>query len=240
MMINSLSSLGSSHTKFFTPPVSGFAGRIQFNGANYLTKPTTQMNLGTGTFTIEFWIRNNASNSGGTRGIVGFGTDTTGFAVCLNGAGATSKINLQTAYSGSYNTFASSVNFPFNTTWQHIALTRDSGGIFRIFQNGTATYTSVVAITTNLFGAGIAIGRQYLNIDGNYMTSGSEVTGIRISNLCLYTATFTPTSSPYTVTANDALICNFDSASTFLDTQGYTNYGTLTNTGAVTYVAGYP
>lgn len=240
MLINSLISLGSPATKTFVVPPTTFGGRIRFAGNNYLNS-TASFSIGTGTFTIEMFYRMNSGNPGTEQGLFSVGADTTGFAFRQNGAGANGKLNFLTGYGGSYNTFAATSNTPADTTWRHVAVTRDSSGILRIFRDGVQVYQSASAINTNLFGTGVQIGRSYSNINGAYVINGAEIAALRVSNICRYNAAFTPsTVGPYVAGANDLLVANFDSAGTFLNTTGTSGITTLTNNSAVTWVAGFP
>lgn len=239
--VNSLISLGTPHTKLFavaSAPSTTFGGRIRFNGSNWLSSASA-LNMGAGEFTIECFFRLNGGNSGAEQGLLGVGTDTNGFMLRLNG-GASGKLNFATGYSGAYNTYASSTNFPANTTWQHCDVTRDASGILRVFVAGTMAYQSISAVSGTFSGKGVVIGRPYANLAGGYCQANSELAGLRVSNICRYNATFTPsTAGPFTAGANDILVCNFDSSSTYLQTSGTAGITSLANNSAVTWIPGF-
>jgi len=138
----------------------------------------------------------------------------------------------------------STVNFVLNQ-WVHVAVVREpSTGIIKIYQNGTNVYTSTAVYTSFSTGTqGYVFGRQYTNVAGNYMRAGCQLTGIRISTLCRYTANFTPVAEEIPHTTSDYAIFNFKNSTNFLSTENGA-YSMTNNTvapfAAVTFVAGFP
>ena len=164
----------------------------------------TALQLGTGDFTIEFWIRFNALSGYQTvfdKGYVGAGgmtlqttLNTGNFAVYLDGATL-------------FNTTGTVVT----NTWYHFALVR-SGTTVTAYRNGTSvgsgTSSSNFNNTSTLyFGGSPGGGGYYLN---GYLSNLRIVKGTAV-----YTSTFTPPTTPLTAIANTSLLTA--QSSTFID-----------------------
>lgn len=242
-MLNALSSMGGQITKVNQSEFP-LTSQIMFNGANSLTsnKPLV---IGTGPFTVEFFFRSNQPNNG--------------TKYCLFSIGSSSQHNTPNGwfslfvnfdFSPGYLSFVYSVNgatgnFPIldpdfsgNTTWQHFAYTRDVSGHIRGFRNGNMIYNRGETIV-DFSGNGLSIGRYNHQNPGEYAycPNGTELRGLRISNICRYTNNFTPSNNrPSKARANDLLLCNFQPEAYFLETSGTANVGNLTNNGSVTWV----
>lgn len=179
------------------PPQIG--GSVWFDGSgDYLSLPTSNgLAFGTGDFTVEFWVFPSSysaqvwfgSPGNGDRSGIAIGTRTTGGLWWLFGNGSAWVFERDAANTG----------LTLNT-WNHIAITR-TGGTARLFCNGKLVDS--IADTTNL-GQG-----TYWQI-GQY-TTGYNLTG-NISNFrvvkgnALYTAAFTPPTSPLTAVSGTSLL----------------------------------
>lgn len=166
-----------------------------FNGSSdYLTIADSNLQVGSGDWTIECWIYL-LSLQTGIRTLWAHRTD--GNAV--GGAALThtnGSIRLYIAgNSASWQTIDFSPGLTFSAnSWQHVALVRD-GNIIRTFLNGTAgtttTVTSGLIYTVSNFSlmAGSAAGTQEVNghIDDFRFTKG----------FARYTTSFTPTSTAF-------------------------------------------
>lgn len=240
-MFNSLVSLGTPHTKSFFRTITPFAGKIQFNGENWLST-VNQVNINAGDFTIECWVKI-VTNPGEPQGIVGLGNDGNSFALIYHGSSG--NIAFETGIGVSYITRLSTVSLPLNT-WVHVAVVRDSAKFIKIYQAGTLVYTSPTTVTTNFATGtqGYVIGRQYADLAGNTMKDGCQLTGIRMSNFCRYTANFIPVATPMAHTAQDYAVFNFKASGTFLQTENAAysmiNRRSTTAFSLVQWVAGYP
>ena len=217
-----------------TPFSGGVGGSEYFNAATggYLSGPnTTALQMGTGDYTVEFWMyQTNVSTTQvileigrpSTSGSPGFQIDTIGGAVTVYG-GATTGTLLITAGSTQV------VN-----TWYHIALTRQSSST-KLFINGTQS-GSTATDSTNY-------NQAYLWVGANGGGGSGYVSGF-ISNIralkgtALYTANFTPPTAPLTAITNTSLLITgtgqgMFNNSTFVD-QG-PNALTVTATGSPVY-----
>jgi hypothetical protein len=200
------------YTGAFTPPTAPLAA-TQSSGTNisaitqtsysnyfdgtgdYLTIATnTTMDFSTGDFTVEAWVNPtslasdwfiiSASGSGGLfvgyAGGIGFGWG-------------------RTAVAWDYRPGVLTTN-----TWQHVAVTR-SGTSMRIFVNGTqAGTTQTLSTAYNLGTTSTTVGSQGANYYLNGMISNLRVT----KGQALYTANFTPSTTPLTTTSQSATAAN--------------------------------
>jgi hypothetical protein len=167
---------------------SKFGGSsILFDGTgDYLTTPiTSNLQFGTGDFTIEGWFYVTSDN---TRSLFSLNTFSNGILLRRRTAG----FGTDTFYiNGTAYTLGSALP-PLNT-WQHVALTRASG-VVNVFFNGvtnlTVTNTASISPTGSLFvgTAGHALGETYFGyIDDFRITKG----------IARYTANFTPPTAPF-------------------------------------------
>jgi hypothetical protein len=212
-----LSATGTPAVSTFMPFSSAkysttLGGSAYFNGnGDYITAPTsTAFSFGTGDFTVEGWVyKTSAANSS-------FIDARPNPAGAVPWAFYIDANNFPYFYDGTVRT--STVSIPLNA-WNHIAVTRSSGTL-RIFVNGVQGYSATV--TTNLDrSAGLFIGMiahtaspTEIAYYTGYMSNLRIVKGTAV-----YTAAFTPPTSPVTSTAATSVLLNF------------TNSGVVDNTG---------
>ena len=173
-----------------------------FDGnADYLTVPSATANpLGT-TYTIECWhYRTGTASSGAYTSVMqlactnAYGTSVTGFMLTYDGSSA---FNFRDSSSSIVLTY-SSTNLAVNT-WYHVAVVRNGSG-----SNNMAMYINGVSVAT-----GTSSGTQttqtaiYIGGDGSANCSfPGLISNFRITKgQALYTATFTPATSPLTTTS---------------------------------------
>lgn len=224
---------GSSST--INPTYSG-----SFDGTSqYLSVPSaTQLDFGTGDFTIECWvystsIANNyptflGSVTGWSAGASGHRFNNTGqankFSFHLNGAGDPFIVSTNT--------------FSFNT-WYHYALTR-SGNTWKMYINGSLEATGTYSGSYNLGLGGARIGWSTWDGAGGYYKG--SVSNLRVvKGVTVYTGNFTVPSGPLTVTqsagTNISAITGVQTSlltlqnATIVDNSTYA--ATITNTGSV-------
>lgn len=192
-----LTTFGSIRTATRTPFSTG--GSLYFNSAtsDYMTLPASNaaFTLGTGAFTIEFWVYMSAIS--GSQAFIDMrlgGYNSLGILIYLNGTTLTFYTN-----GAAQITSVGSVSA---TTWTQIALAR-SGTSTKLFVNGTqvgSTYTdsnSYIANTPN-------IGRFYDN-SGAYITG--FMTNFRIvKGTAVYTSNFTPPTTPLTAISGTSVL----------------------------------
>ena len=192
-------------TTQYNPAVNGGSG--YFNGStDYLSVPNnSSLQFGTNNFTIEFWV-NFISVASGQQVINGYqAIPNINYAIYTNSSGT---LNYFFSSDGSNWNIASGVSIGSITVgqWYHVALVRN-GSVFTPYLNGVAgtTTTSAAAIFTNssptYIGAavnGSGVGSSFFN---------GYVSNLRIVNgTAVYTANFTPSTTPLAAIANTSLL----------------------------------
>ena len=204
-----------------------------FNGSSYLSatgSAATQM--GTGAFTWECWcyILGTSSYQGfiDTRTSPSSGS-ATGIGLFLN-TGTLTPIATTTG-----TILTSSINVTANS-WNHVALTRSSGGTLTIWVNGSSGGT--VSNSSNLTDTSIWVGGNssspypaYVNgyLSNVRMTKGAD----------LYTTPFTPPTSPLTTTVSSGTVSLLTCQSNRFRDASSNNF-TITPNGSPTVVAFSP
>jgi hypothetical protein len=148
-------------------------------------------NLGTGAFTIDFWMRYNGSPV----------SDVMPFTLGQNSASDGIRINPRATSSlASFILAGSTHNVTLDSdyagdTWYHMALVREADGTCHFFRDGVlqdATFSNTNNITGGT--AGIAIGATVL---GNFSWPG-WIDEVRVSKgIARWTSNFTPPSAEY-------------------------------------------
>jgi hypothetical protein len=120
-------------------------GSMEFDGTGdwLLMANTPDQQLGTGNFTIEFWVYLATGDIGSARGLVAKGTSTTGFLVSLD---SSQKV----VFTFTTSTITSSGAITTNV-WNHIAVVREGTGsnLTKIYINGTNDGTGTVSTDFN-------------------------------------------------------------------------------------------
>ena len=207
---------------------SSHGGSVYFDGTgDYLTTSSNIHNgIGTGDFTAEAWVYLDEA-IGSNRGIFGSGSSDVAdeFTLLLLTNGS-----LYFDYGGSQDYVQTGAVFTANT-WHHIALTR-SGTSFNIWLNGTSVASTT--LSANIGGSSnFAVGWGRGIVWKGYISDARVVTGTAV-----YTAAFTPPTSPLTaISGTQLLTCTnknniFDAAGgNLLTVVG----DTTTNTSTVNY-----
>ena len=171
-------------------------GSIYFDGGDSIrwrqtSDISTGMAIGTGPFTIEFFVYFDGDpNNGGTNGQASLIRDAGGSLVIQRydgewEAGNESTPQIQVAQSLS------------NQTWYHVAMTRDSSANLKLFINGTQAGSTATSHTTDFSKNEWHLGA--LNADAS---GGRALTGymdeIRITaGVARYTSNFTAPTQPF-------------------------------------------
>jgi len=191
----------------FNPFSQASSGSGYFDGTgDYLTVPANAaFNFGTGNFTVEAWIYitgNAALNGNGVREAavfnVGSTAFTTGFSLSIVGNSTTTGTGLGIYKNLNTETSISATTTITQNAWHHIAVTRSGSSVY-LFLDGTqvgstGTSSTIWGSTTE----GVLVGRlwsgtSYLNDFPGYISNLRIVKGTAI-----YTANFTPPTSPLT------------------------------------------
>jgi hypothetical protein len=203
-------------TTAYSTSVNGGAGYFDGSGDYLGCGSNNAFAMGTGDFTWEAWIYFGSGSS--YRQI--FSTRPSNGASSAEGSLAVNPSNGLTWWtSGFIIDYTTSIGV---NQWVHVAISR-SGTTLRVFANGVQVGSATNS--ENLTGNGFTIGAN-----GN----GSEAFNGYISNVrvvkgtAVYTAAFTPPTSPVTAITNTSLLCNFTNAGIF-DNTGFNALETVGN-----------
>ena len=217
-----------------SPPENGSLG---FNGSSqYLDIASTAvLGLGAGDFTMEYWWRPTVSRRSDVIDLVRTGTVGVSNASRLIFGARVVGSNLGIWVDSIptnivYNAISGPTLASLLNSWNHIALTRQSGSI-KLWVNGAQSGSTYSAATLD-FGTSMK-----LRIMGDSNTAGDgsgNLTNIRIvTGTAVYTETFTPPTSPLTKIAGTQLLLNTTNDENFLKDSSDNNL-TVSNVGSIT------
>jgi len=184
---------GNTTQGSFSPYGSNWSNYFDGNG-DYLTASPTA--LSTGDFTFECWIYSTGTGQYqyfyDTRAST---NDAAGFCVIYNHASYPNKISI---YSNGF-IGTPSIDVPANT-WTHFALVRSSGS-WRTFVNGVVDIAST-SVSRTLSNTALKIGAGSVL---DYYFNG-YISNYRVVTSAIYTAAFTPSTTPLTAITNTSLL----------------------------------
>jgi hypothetical protein len=225
---NNLESLGNTGLSAEDPLLGNYYSNYFDGTGDYLSIATIGGgDLGTGDFTIEYWM--NAPATGSFSGPVGTqeiaGSATAGMWRCLN------RFNSANGIYFAYTTGSAFVDLTFTTTsyndgkWHHVAYVR-SGTNLNAYVDGVQVGSTQTVSQNLTSGKRLTIG--YNPQDTAYYTGYTSNLRI-IKGTALYTSTFTPTTNPLTAISGTSLLtCQ---TNTFKDSS--TNNYAITRNGDV-------
>jgi hypothetical protein len=155
---------------------------VGFSGTGYIDTPANSTFSFPGDFTIECWVKFDATQPGGTSALFELNDYQNGILV-----------RSDNTY---FNSAAVSWTGLINTSWRHLAMTR-SGSTIRWFRDG------VVDATTYTTSATLNSVNGKLRFGANIHTSGGTpmrgyIDEIRVTKgVARYTASFTPPAAPF-------------------------------------------
>jgi len=164
-------------------------GSMEFDGTGdwLLMAHNPDQQLGTGNFTIEFWVYLASGDTGSARGLVAKGTSNTGWLVSLD---SSQKV----VFTYTTSTITSSGAITTNA-WNHIAVVREGTGSnqTKIYIGGTNDGTGTVSTDFN---------QTSVMYVGCNRTAGDPMKGfiddLRVTKgVARYTGTFTPPTSAF-------------------------------------------
>ena len=192
----------------FDKSITNSGGSAYFDGVgdNLQIPNNSNLTLGTGNFTIEFWIYP-LSQPGNFNSIIG-GNATSEPIVNLRGSGTSSSISMNIF--GTADIF--NINFTFTqNNWYHVAISR-SGTSLKVYVNGNQI-GSTITDSTNISAPITSVGglfNQYVQNFNGYISNLRVVKGTAV-----YTANFQPSTTPLTAITNTSLLLNFTNAAIF-------------------------
>jgi hypothetical protein len=156
----------------------------------------TTIPIGTRDFTIELWAYQTSVTTQPSL------IEAPQNGVSINLAPGTSRLQIGQSFVTALIT--DTVSFPTNQ-WVSIAACRQGTTLY-LFKNGTLinSVTNSTNFTQTVF-PNFYIGSSATN--GGY---NGYIDEVRISNICRYTANYTPATEPFTNDANTLLLCHFN------------------------------
>jgi hypothetical protein len=177
----------------------GKSAKIESSGSNRLTSPITAM--GTGDFTVSGWVYTTGSNNPDiifdTRPIAADAS--TGFYFAQYNAG---YFYIGTA-SNDFGPIQGTTNYPKNA-WNHFAIVRDSSGNLKMYINGNLEGTDAIGTSKDLTSTDITIGSNRAGSS----TCNAYVSDLKIESTAVYTAAFTPSTTPAVSDSNTTFLFN--------------------------------
>jgi hypothetical protein len=214
---------------FYLPFTGGSSYYGTFNGSNQYLQATLPATL-TGAFTIETFAYR-ASSGTVTYFCLGDSQTASGLEVYIGTSGTVFQV-----YGNNGAQITTTTTVP-NNAWSHIALTRDSSNVIRLFLNGVqvgGTWTYSTAISSTL-----RIGVEYYGgaLSGAGYWNGNMSNFRIINGTALYTSSsFTPPTSALTAVSGTSILTL--QSSTIIDNSG--NSVSITNNNTVTTAQAYP
>jgi hypothetical protein len=193
----------------YSAATRGGSGYFDGTGDYLNAGASTNLAFGTGDFTVEYWAYSLDVSTPAERGVLqtsdtvgGLKTTYTTGVVVAQGVTGSGKIYVNVA-----DTAIISATAPLTTsTWQHIAIVRNSGTV-TVYVNGTSVASG--SATGNCSGEYIAVGGYFSTA---YLFNG-YISNLRaLKGTALYTSNFTPPTSPLTAITNTQLLLNFTNA----------------------------
>jgi hypothetical protein len=212
---------GNTTQGSFSPYGSNWSNNFVSSATTYFVTPSSSsLALGTGDFTVEAWV-NYSSLIGGGRGIFQFSATT---SLPLN----TNSLALGASSNGAigWNLYANNSDINSGVpvalgTWYHVAVVRSSGTT-KLYVNGTSVISQADSKDYT---------QTYLIIGGFYSTGflmDGYISNFRVvKGTAVYTANFTPSTTPLTAISGTSLLTCADNR--FIDDS--TNNFTLTVNG---------
>jgi len=201
----------------------------KFDGSTgYLSlAANSAFNFGTNNFTVESWVY---PTSFGTYNIFwdqwqGSGGSFTTGQWQIGTSSASGNVFFICATSSSASTLLTSNTGLTLNTWNHVAVTRNSGTV-TIYVNGNSKGATSFSSAVGLSSYAPNIGRQQ---NGNADYFSGYLSNLRVSNAAVYTTTFTPQTTALTTSNSTVLLTS--QSNRFIDVS--TNGFTLTPSGNV-------
>ena len=204
---------GNTKTEPFAPYdyrtyTSGTHGGSNFftTSNDYLTIPySSTLDFGSNDFTIEWWM--NPTTTAGDQ-VIFVQSNNLGIygPLWIRYNGGVLKAWATTA-GGTFNVFNSTTisgSIPANL-WTHVAITRNSSGVWKTYLNGVQSYTSTAAGSLYVNSNDTVIGGSST---ANFDFEGSLADFRIVNGTVVYTSDFIPPTAPLTAITNTSLLLN--------------------------------
>ena len=214
-------------------------------GPDGLDLPASSDFLLDGEFTIDFWFNADVLSADWYERTIfkignGSGSGTsTWIYMTIYGSTETGKICFthSTAQTDATNGVRSGDNAISAGTWNHVAITRDSGNTLKMWLNGALTETKTnITVSYGSSSIGPSFGYDTLT-QGKYKGYVSDFRIIK--GTCLYTVNFTPPTAPLTAVTNTKFLLNPETSISDLSQQhALTCYGNVATDATTVKFAG--
>jgi hypothetical protein len=195
-------------------------GSVLFSGSNNLSvSNSTELNPGTGDFTIEFWVNLNSTINNGSF----YRANNLGVDIFMKSVSGQNRLAMGQAQVATLITDTVTMT---TGAWVHVAAVRISG-LTKLYKNGVLVGSAADANNYVTDGVNYIGTQGGIRING-YMTNLRVVIGTGV-----YTGTFTPPTQPLTAITGTKLLLKTSNDANFLKDSSTNNF-TITNTGSVT------
>lgn len=187
----------------FSPYATGYSAFFDGNGDSLTASSNAALALGTGDFTMEFWIQPAAPTATGNN-----------YFQIIDGRDSNSAVfpiitlhsdKMEFGYPGGEGAIVSTNTLPLSV-WTHVAIVR-AGGQAKLYINGTLNGS--VADTNSLVATPVSIGRY---VGGNTSFFNGYLSNLRISKVARYSGNFSVPTASFTSDSNTVLLPKFDNA----------------------------
>lgn len=187
---------GTTNISTASAAIGSASGLFDGNG-DYLTADFGSAVIGTGDFTLEFFVKRNGNTNAGTASsgiLVDMRTaePSEQIMVDLSGSTASPSYAIGLYINGSYRARQTSGAMN-NSSYHHVAVVRKSG-VIRLYVGGTqvgSNYTSSADFTASV----MTIGGRFADTSGDRRSLNGNIDELRLRLEAVYDGTFTPPSS---------------------------------------------
>lgn len=195
-------------------------GSVLFSGSNNLSvSNSSELNPGTGDFTIEFWVNLNSTINNGSF----YRANNMGVDIFMKSVSGQIKLAMGQAQVATLITDSVAMT---TGAWVHVAAVRISG-VTKLYKDGVLVGSAADANNYVTDGVNYIGTQGGIRING-YMTNLRVVIGNGV-----YTGAFTPPTQPLTAISGTKLLLKTSNDANFLKDSSTNNF-TITNTGSVT------
>ena len=212
---------------------TGWGNYFDGNGDYLRAAANAAFEFGSGDFTVECWVYAVKQTNTFCQTFVSKGLNTsTGAEVWFIQLSSTGYLGFNSGNGGAV-AINDSVLFPLNQ-WTHVAAVRN-GGTFSLYKNGTLVGTA--SATAVASGGDLYIGGQWYDPAAATRATEGYISNVRVvKGTAVYTANFTPSTTPLTAITNTSLLtCQ---SNRFIDNS--TNAFAITRNGDVSVQAFSP
>lgn len=184
---SSLYAVSTSKTGTVTIENGGVFGKAIYYNGGYLS---TAFSVGTGNFTIDFWIYKTISAAAYAT-VFASAADNVSGGMYVNFDTTAKRIRFISTTSPAFVATIDSVDFP-KATWTHCAFVRE-GTSLKYYKNGTLVSSGTLPSGLNFSVTSFKIGAH---IDGT-LNIKSLIDEFRVSKVARWSGNFTPPTAPY-------------------------------------------